>query len=152
MVRDPYNNKDYNGNNCNKLLNNLDKLKNVIPGEFLIFVETLEALKNVKEACFGAEAHPDYKEIIKEFESKWEDLYFEHGIWFTNKVHVIIDHVPQAIERTGKGLLGSSEQVVEATHAKFEKFWMKYKVVDLESDSHGDRLLMCVIDFNASNI
>ena len=71
------------------------------------------------------EADDDYKEIIKEFESKWEDLYFEHGIWFTNKVHVIIDHVPQAIERTGKGLLGSSEQVVEATHAKFEKFWMK---------------------------
>ena len=47
---------------------------------------------------------------------------------------MIIDHVPQAIERTGKGLLGNSEQVVEATHAKFEKFWSKYVVVDLESD------------------
>ena len=33
---------------------------------------------------------------------------------------MIIEHVPQAIERTGKGLLGNSEQVVEATHAKFE--------------------------------
>ena len=63
-----------------------------------------------------------------------------------------IDHVPQAIERTGKGLLGNSEQVVEATHAKFEKFWLKYVVVDLESDVHGERLLECVIDFNSSNI
>ena len=54
---------------------------------------------------------------------------------------VIIEHVPQAIERTGKGLLGNSEQVVEATHAKFEKFWSKYLVVDLESDVHGERLL-----------
>ena len=69
-----------------------------------------------------------------------------------NKVHVIIDHVPQAIERTRKGLLGNSEQVVEATHAKFEKFWLKYVVVDLESDIHGERLLECVIDFNSSNI
>ena len=72
------------------------------------------------------EAHPNYKEKIKEFEAKWEDLYISHDIWFTNKVHVIIDHVPQAIERTGKGLLGNSEQVVEATQAKFEKFWSKY--------------------------
>ena len=62
-----------------------------------------------------------------------------------------IDHVTQAIERTGKGLLGNSEQVVEATHAKFEKFWLKYVVVDLESDVHGERLLECVIDFNSSN-
>ena len=123
-----------------------------IPEDFLIFAETLEALKNVKIACFGAEAHPDYKEKIKEFEAKWEDLYISHDIWFTNKVHVIIDHVPQAIERTGKGLLGNSEQVVEATHAKFEKFWSKYVVVDLESDVHGERLLQCVIDFNSSNI
>ena len=49
-------------------------------------------------------------------------------------------------------LLGNSEQVVEATHAKFEKFWSKYVVVDLESDVHGERLLQCVIDFNSSNI
>ena len=65
---------------------------------------------------------------------------------------MIIDHVPQAIERTGRGLLGNSEQVVEATHAKFEQFWLKYVVVDLESDVHGERLLECVIDFNSSNV
>ena len=152
LVRDPYNNKDYNGNNCNKLLNKLEELKKVIPEDFLIFSETLDALKNVKISCFGAEAHPDYKERINEFEAKWEELYINHDIWFTNKVHVIIDHVPQAIERTGRGLLGNSEQVVEATHAKFEQFWLKYVVVDLESDIHGERLLECVIDFNSSNI
>ena len=57
---------------------------------------------------------------------------------------MIIDHGPQAI--------GNSEQVVEATHAKFETFWSKYVVVDLESDVHGERLLQCVIGFNSSNI
>ena len=133
-------------------MNKLEELKKVIPEDFLIFSETLDALKNVKISCFGAEAHPDYKERINEFEAKWEELYINHDIWFTNKVHVIIDHVPQAIERTGRGLLGNSEQVVEATHAKFEKFWLKYVVVDLESDIHGERLLECVIDFNSSNI
>ena len=39
-----------------------------------------------------------------------------------------------------------------ADQYKFEKFWLKYVVVDLESDVHGERLLECVIDFNSSNI
>ena len=56
------------------------------------------------------------------------------------------------IERTGRGLLGNSEQVVEVSHAIFDRFWKKYLVVDLESDIHGERLLQCVIDFNSSNI
>ena len=48
-------------------------------------------------------------------------------------------------------MLGNSEQVVEATHAVFDKFWKKYLVADLESEIQGDRLLQCVIDFNSSN-
>ena len=96
--------------------------------------------------------HPEYKQIVKNFEAAWFEIYIEHDVWFTNKCHVIIDHVPQAIERTGRGLLGNSEQVVEASHAIFDRFWKKYLVVDLESDIHGERLLQCVIDFNSSNI
>ena len=65
LVRDPYNNKDYNGNNCNKLLNKLEELKKVIPEDFLIFAETLEALKNVKISCFGAEAGRPIQTIKK---------------------------------------------------------------------------------------
>ena len=106
----------------------------------------------MKEACFGAEAHPQYREFIKAFEDNWTDLYIEHGGFYTNKLHVIIEHVPQAIERPGSGLLGNSEQVVEATHAKFDVYWQRYKVVNMESESHGERLLNCVIDFVASNI
>ena len=152
MVKDPYNNKDYNGNNCNKLLKNIDKLRSVIPQDLETFVDVLEALMKVKEACFGAEADPEYKQIVKNFEAAWFEIYIEHDVWFTNKCHIIIDHVPQAIERTGRGMLGNSEQVVEASHAIFDRFWKKYLVVDLESDIHGERLLQCVIDFNSSNI
>ena len=76
----------------------------------------------------------------------------EHKVFFTNKCHVIIEHIPQVIERTGKGLFFSTEQVVEATHQKFAVYWEKYKVLKLESDAQGNRLLACVIDFNTSNI
>ena len=78
----------------------------------------------------------------------WGDF----DIKFTNKVHVILEHIPQVIERTGKSLYFSSEQVLEASHAKFDKFWEKYKVLDFERESHGENLLKCVIDFNTKNI
>ena len=41
---------------------------------------------------------------------------------------------------------------VEASHAKFEKMWDRYKVLDLERESHGSQLLRCVIDFNSKNL
>ena len=45
-----------------------------------------------------------------------------------------------------------SEDVVEATHSKFETFWKRYKVLDVESDQHGQSLLECLLDFNTKNI
>ena len=82
----------------------------------------------------------------------WFDLYIEFEIPFSNKCHVIIEHVPQVIERTGTSLYLASEQVVEATHAKFDKFWQKYKVLDPESESHGQQLYNCGLDFNSKNL
>ena len=75
---------------------------------------------------------------------------FEIG--FSNKVHIIIEHIPQVIERTGRSLHLSSAQVVEAAHAKFDKVWQRYKVNDLERDFHGEKLRNCVVDFNTKNL
>ena len=35
---------------------------------------------------------------------------------------------------------------------KFDKFWQRYKVIDVESDKYGENLLQCVIDFVTKNI
>ena len=75
------------------------------------------------------------------------EINMTFDIGYTNKAHVLIDHLPQVIEKTGRGLFWESEQVVEATHAKFDKFWQRYKVLDPESEIHGKRLLDCVNDF-----
>ena len=39
---------------------------------------------------------------------------------------------------------------MEAAHAKFDIFWKRYKVLDVESESHGEALLNCLIDFNTN--
>ena len=58
-------------------------------------------------------------------------LYIDLDIWFTNKAHIIIEHLPEVIARRGTGLFYESEQVVEETHQKFSiffgrdiKFWI----------------------------
>ena len=56
------------------------------------------------------------------------------------------------MKKTVTRLFYQSEEVVEAAHAKFDKFWQRYKVIDVESDKHGENLLECVIDFVTKNI
>ena len=41
----------------------------------------------------------NYKEDITRFEENWMVIYKTFVVAFTNKCHVIIEHVPQAIER-----------------------------------------------------
>ena len=55
----------------------------------------------------------NYKTTIGEIENKWHDILLDFGIHLTNKAHIIITHVPQVIERTGRGLFFQSEEVVE---------------------------------------
>ena len=112
-----------------------------------LIVATLKAFSKVIK-----EADPNYREIISDFENCWFDIFIEFDIAFTNKAHVIISHVPQVIARTGRGLFFQSEEVVEATHSKFETFWKRYKVLDVESEQHGRSLLECLLDFNTKNI
>ena len=88
LVKDPYNNKDYSGRYCDKLLRNLDKLEEIVS-----------------------------KEQISAFEKCSFDIYMDFDINFSTKAHIPIEHVPQVIQRTGKGLFFQSEEVVEATHS-----------------------------------
>ena len=67
-------------------------------------------------------------------------------------MNVVIRPFLQVIKRTGESLFAASEQVVEATHAKFDKMWQRYKVVDMESESHGKQLLRCAVDFNSKKL
>ena len=76
------------------------------------------------------------------------EILMDFDIGFTNKAHIICEHIPQVLERTRKRLLLSSEEVVGATHQKFGIYWDRYLVTNFESDIHGDRLLSCVLDFN----
>ena len=138
------------------MLRNLDKLEEIVSKDLLPLVETLRAFDKVVHSCFGKEAHDNYKEQINAFEKCSFDIYMEFDVNFSTKAHILIEHVPQVIQRTGKGLFFQSEEVVEATHSKFDNFWQRFKVIDVESaltsEKHGERLLECVVEINTKNI
>ena len=46
----------------------------------------------------------------------------------------------------------TTEQVVEASHQKFNALWGNYKVLDLERPTLVENLLKCVLEFNTMNI
>ena len=95
---------------------------------------------------------PLYKEDLENFEENAKKLLEEFKVSMTPKYHILIDHVPQVVEKTGRGLQEGSEEVVEATHSKFDRFWARYKVMDFEDPQHGTNLLACTTDFNSTNI
>ena len=95
------------------------------------------AFDKIVHACFGKVAHPNYMDTITKFENGWFEMYIEFDIPYINKAHIIITHVPQVLQRTGSGLFFQSEEVLEATHSKFDIFWQRYKVIEVESEKHG---------------
>ena len=75
-------------------------LEEKISQEFKPFITVLQCIQDVKESCFGPKLNPNYQVAIDNFEKAWYDIYIEFDIAFTNKCHVIIEHVPQVIKRT----------------------------------------------------
>ena len=53
LVKDPYNNKDYSGRYCDKLLRNLDKLEEIVSKDLLPLVETLRAFNKLSILALG---------------------------------------------------------------------------------------------------
>ena len=101
-----YRNGELDGNACKKILLKLDQLRSQVPRRLARFVDALEAFNKVREACFSQELDPGFKIYISNFEKAYKKL----GVPMTNKVHILVAHVPDFCERNGMGLGFFSEQ------------------------------------------
>ena len=61
IVRDPFNNKDYNGNYCEKILKNVDSLKDIVDAKYQPIIEGLQALKDVKKHVLDLSSKKTWK-------------------------------------------------------------------------------------------
>ena len=106
IQRENYRNGQLNGNSCKMLLSKLDKLRSRVPRRLGKFVEALVMFDEVRKSCFGQTLLPSFKLDIERFRKAYERL----GAPFTNKIHVLLAHVPEFCEKTQKGLGYFSEQ------------------------------------------
>ena len=136
-----------NGNACKKVLLKLDSLRRHVPRRLSKFVSALEEFETVRNSCFGQELHPDYKLNIIRFSKAYDQL----GVPRTNKVHILVDHVPDFCDSKGKGLGFYSEQASEAVHCDYKKTWKNHKVHET-NPKFPSNLLAATLKYNCKHL
>ncbi len=147
----PYHGGHFAGNECHKLLQNIDILQRLAEKacayQALGFIETLRNFRDVVNACFGSALQRDFKEKIEKFRTSYLFL----PITVTPKVHAVFYHVAEFVEKHQTSLGIFSEQATEALHSKFKVHWERYKRIPDHPD-YGKQLLNCIVDYNSKHL
>ena len=106
IVKEEYFHK-LEGNECSKVLKNLDKLRQVISVDLFPYVDTLESLAKL------ISLESNYKEVITKFKADFSDLRAIFDISVSNKLHFLQDHLEDQLDMTGEGLGEVDDGVVE---------------------------------------
>ena len=158
VSRTDYHGNAYEGNATMKLMKNVDMLTTLIQPPKLAscfpILACLQEFQNVYEACFLEDPHPNYWSVIAKFENCYLDFckIFCGGRHWSTKAHIVISHIGQYIDRTGKTPCKFQEQVVEQTHAEFDRLWKSSYKTNEGADNYAERLLNCVQHYNSYRI
>ena len=153
-VRENYHGKVFEGNECQKLMKKIDcngeTILSGLPGvqQHLNAIKDLNVVRiNLFENNLGLE----WEIALQNFELSYLKI---PDITKPLKVHVLIAHTREYIDRYSKGkALGFySEQTGEAVHQKFEVIFSKYKIKNIHCDTYGQNLLKAVVEFSSNHI
>ena len=141
----------FNGNDCHKLLRNIDLLQRQAERasafQAMVFIETFRKFKQVVSACFGHTLDSAYRQKIEEFKGSYLTL----PISVTPKVHAVFHHVAQFLNLKQKSLGMYSKQATESMHSSFKKQWQKYQRTSTHPD-YKSQLFKCIVDFNSKHL
>lgn len=157
IVSNNYHGKNFEGNECRKLLKNADKLNDpeitqkVGNLRLVPYISAFKAMDRLVTSCFSAKKiTADLDPILKEVRRAFLATEVSH----TLKTHVLLQHVIPNLSilgnKTGLGLW--SEQVGEAIHREFLKFWDRYKIKALDDPQYGPRLKKAAVAFSSQHI
>ena len=114
---------------------------------------------NFHLGCFGMTLDPRYDELVATFKRKFEDLQeyahevLDDGIEIRTswKVHILVCHLGQWLDRHPRGLGLFCEQTCEATHDDFRKSHKRFKVSEAHPQ-HGERLCRSVVEYSSRRL
>ena len=110
---------NYEGPSIHKILNNLETLEQYMLGGSTMrpFYATFIAFKAVASAVLSAKQLPvDWRERLHHLRTCLLHLHTHHGMNITPKLHILITHVEQWVDRFGRSLGKEGEQQGEAVH------------------------------------
>lgn len=131
----------FNGNASRKLLKNVKILKDLAPENK--FIPLFHLFDRIVHACFGEDLDANYSLLILQFSKQLDDL----KIKITPKIHILLFHVPEFVELTGKALGFYSEQASESVHHAYKNHAQNYKG-NLCEESAQEKLKRSVTTFN----
>ena len=135
-------------------MKNIDKLENMYPDEHKSIIDGFKAIQDVNKAICGRILQNNWKEAIASFEESIMFLHGKYSLSITPKLHIMIDHVPDYIEMTGKPLGYISDQTIENAHQLVNRRMERsnYYVKAIDSDVHGENLYKGIMHVNTYNI
>ena len=101
IVKENYHGVSFEGNECSKILRNIRFLKKcVIQFEMCKrIIEALEAFNTFNSACCGIKLKNNWEESIESVKVTWSLLHDRYDVAIPNKVHIIMDHVGDYIQK-----------------------------------------------------
>ena len=125
------------GNQCDIVLKNLDKLRTFVNEDCTEFIDALVSVKNVLEACCQSELKPNYKNTLDDFYMQSHNLLAKYKLSLTNKIHIINDHFDFYIKRNNKSIGFYSEEGIVSAHMLNKRLTRSnYWVKDIYSEKH----------------
>ena len=116
ITKEGYHGGELEGGQCDKVFKKLDKLEALLPDEHKSIVDALEAIHQVNKAVSGKVLAANWKETLDTFAEKIMFLHGKYSLSITPKMHILLCHVEEYINLTGKLLGYVSDQTVEMCH------------------------------------
>lgn len=154
LHREDYHGSVFEGNECRKLLKNIDILRQILDDSKKLafgepYVNVFEAFKKVLDDLYSPQIDiiSLHSQIVK-----FADAWIASGMSVTSKVHIVVTHLLDFVILRGSKEIGRfCEQSHESAHAEFEKTWTKYKVKEVSNQHFKHSLLKSVNDYNAGH-
>lgn len=148
-----YHGDSFEGNESKKLLNNVGVLEGILNKKCLKkaspFIKVLKSFKIIIDLVYDKAI--DLRRLenaIEDFKIGWKDS----NMSLITKAHIVIDHLFDFVSaRRNTSMAFYSEQSHESAHCEVDKTWSRYFVKEQSNPQYMDRLLRCVLDFNAQH-
>ena len=154
IVREAYQGKTFEGNECRKILKNVDNLN--IPDELKPFKTAFKSLAALVRLCYSEvlPERPVYSNTINEFKSAYHVLVRCFNVSVSNKLHIIFDHLQDYFDGMKISLVKTSDELIENMHQFVHRRLVRsgYYVKDISNPVHGRNLYRAILHINSYNV